>query len=72
MSKLTLGFIPEVLVVALDNLLPSRKTPAGLITSRKYRQIVASIAEIGLIEPLWLLLQAPEPGNIYCLMAIFA
>jgi len=52
MSKLTLGFIPEVLVVALDNLLPSRKTPAGLITSRKYRQIVASIAEIGLIEPL--------------------
>lgn len=52
MSKLTLGFIPEVIVVALDNLLPSRKTPAGLITSRKYRQIVASIAEIGLIEPL--------------------
>ena len=52
MSKGTLGFIPEVIVVALDNLLPSRKTPAGLITSRKYRQIVASIAEIGLIEPL--------------------
>ena len=52
MSKVTLGFIPEVIVVALDNLLPSRKTPAGLITSRKYRQIVASIAEIGLIEPL--------------------
>jgi ParB-like chromosome segregation protein Spo0J len=52
MSKVTLGFIPEVIVVALDNLLPTRKTPAGLITSRKYRQIVASIAEIGLIEPL--------------------
>lgn len=52
MSKVALGFIPEALVVALDNLLPSRKTPAGLITSRKYRQILASIAEIGLIEPL--------------------
>jgi hypothetical protein len=37
MSKVTLGFIPEVLVVALDNLLPSRKPPAGLITSRKLR-----------------------------------
>jgi len=52
MSKVTLGFIPEVLVVALDNLLPSRKPPAGLITSRKYRQILASLGEIGLIEPL--------------------
>lgn len=52
MSKVELGFIPEPLTVALDNLLPSRKTPAGLITSRKYRQILASITEIGLIEPL--------------------
>jgi len=52
MSKVELGFIPEPLTVALDNLLPSRKTPANLITSRKYRQILASITEIGLIEPL--------------------
>lgn len=52
MSKVELGFIPEPLTVALDNLLPSRKMPAGLITSRKYRQILASITEIGLIEPL--------------------
>lgn len=52
MSKVELGFIPEPLTVALNNLLPSRKTPAGLITSRKYRQILASITEIGLIEPL--------------------
>jgi len=52
MSKVELGFIPEPLTVALDNLLPSRKMPAGLITSRKYRQILASIMEIGLIEPL--------------------
>lgn len=52
MSKVELGFIPEALTVALDNLLPSRKTPEGLSTSRKYRQILASITEIGLIEPL--------------------
>jgi hypothetical protein len=60
MSKVTLGFIPEVLVVALDNLLPSRKPPAGLITSRKYRQILASLGEIGLIEPLSV---APETAG---------
>ena len=63
MSKVTLGFIPEVLVVALDKLLPSRKTPAGLITSRKYRQILASIGEIGLIEPLSVAAANPETGQ---------
>lgn len=52
MSKVELGFIPEPLLVALDHLLPSRKTPSGLMTSRKYRQILASVSEIGLIEPL--------------------
>jgi len=52
MSKVALGFIPETLTITLDNLLPSRKPPEGLATSRKYRQILASITEIGLIEPL--------------------
>jgi hypothetical protein len=32
--------------------LPSRKTPEGLLTSRKFKQITKSIEAIGLIEPL--------------------
>ena len=63
MSKVELGFIPEPLTVALDNLLPSRKMPAGLITSRKYRQILASITEIGLIEPLSVTPASAETGQ---------
>lgn len=52
MSKVLLGFVPEPLLVAVENILPSRKSPAGLATSRKFRQIRSSIEEIGLIEPL--------------------
>lgn len=52
MTKVGLGFIPDTLTVPLDNILPSRKMPAGLVTSYKYRQILASVGEIGLIEPL--------------------
>ncbi|MDQ1249940.1 MAG: hypothetical protein QG597_4317, partial [Actinomycetota bacterium] len=33
MTKVTLGFIPDTLLVPLDQILPSRKTPTGLITS---------------------------------------
>lgn len=52
MSKVFLGFDLEPLTVSVDKILPSRKTPVGVLTSRKYMQIQSSIQEIGLIEPL--------------------
>lgn len=52
MSQMPLGFIPNPMTVALERILPSRKVPEGLLTSRKYKQIVSSIDAVGLIEPL--------------------
>jgi hypothetical protein len=51
-SKPPLGFIPEPLLLPLSAVLPSRKTPEGLETTRKFKQITASIEAVGLIEPL--------------------
>ena len=52
MSGVAIGFQSDPLTVPLGRILPCHKVPAGLVTSRKYVQIRASIAEIGLIEPL--------------------
>lgn len=52
MTGISLGFALDPLSVPLDQILPSRKLPEGLDTSRKFKQIRSSIAEIGLIEPL--------------------
>ncbi len=52
MTGVTLGFVPEPLLVPIDRILPSRKVPAGLATSRKFKQVRSSIEEVGLIEPL--------------------
>jgi ParB-like chromosome segregation protein Spo0J len=52
MSQPLLGFIPEPITLALDRILPSRKPPEGLQTSRKFKQIMASMEAVGLIEPL--------------------
>ncbi len=52
MTNIAIAFGPVPLVVSLDKLLPSRATPAGLVTSKKFIQIRTSIKEIGLIEPL--------------------
>lgn len=47
-----LGFEMETYQIPLENLLPSKKLPDGLMSTRKYKQVVSSINEIGLIEPL--------------------
>ena len=52
MSAPNLGFIPEPVTVALNRILPSKKAPEGILTSRKFKQITASIEAVGLIEPL--------------------
>lgn len=52
MKPMPLGFIPDPVTVSFDKLLPSRKTPDGLLNSRKFKQIISSIDAIGLIEPL--------------------
>ncbi len=52
MSQIALGFIPDPMTVNFDKLLPSRKLPENVITSRKYKQIIESLRSVGLIEPL--------------------
>lgn len=63
MTAVALGFMPEPLVVPLDRILPSRKVPVGLAISRKFKQIRASIEEIGLIEPLSVAAANPTTGQ---------
>ena len=50
--NLTLGFELETYQIPIKELMPSKMAPAGIMTTRKFRQIVSSIREIGLIEPL--------------------
>ena len=51
MSKVPQAFVPEVMQVPLDKLLPSRRLPV-LQGTVKFRQIVSSIQSVGIIEPL--------------------
>ena len=52
MSQVELGFVLESLSMPIDKILPSRQVPEGLLISRKFAQIKASIEAVGLIEPL--------------------
>ena len=56
-----LGFEMDTYQVPLEQLLPSKKVQDGIIGSRKYKQLVSSIQEIGLIEPLSVI--QPDPAK---------
>ena len=51
-NKVTMAFEPEGIRIALTDILPVKQLVASTKTGRKYKQIAASIREIGLIEPL--------------------
>lgn len=52
MSSVAIAFLPKPIILPVDGLLPSVSLDPKMLTSLKYRQIRASIVEIGLIEPL--------------------
>jgi hypothetical protein len=62
-----LGFDLETYQVPLDQLLPSKKIMDGTMSTRKYKQVVSSIHEIGLIEPLSVIQPDPKKSEFLLL-----
>ena len=47
-----IAFERKIIIQPIANLLPTKGLPAGVRETVKYRRIAASVAEVGLIEPL--------------------
>jgi ParB-like chromosome segregation protein Spo0J len=47
-----MAFERQVVVVPLSNILPTRRVPDTIKQAMRYKRIVASIAEVGIVEPL--------------------
>lgn len=52
MSTVALGFMLQPIMVPITHILPSRQLPGTFACGAKYKQIRASIDDVGLIEPL--------------------
>lgn len=62
-SSVALGFEPECTVVPIAAILPVKSLRANVKASHKYRQIAASVREIGLVEPPVVARDAEKPGT---------
>jgi len=52
MDRVKVAFEPTIRLLALDQILPSKMLSAAVIESAKHKRIAASLAEVGLVEPL--------------------
>lgn len=50
--KVDIGFEPEGKTIPIEKILASRKLPATIESSLKYKKIVSSMDQLGIIEPL--------------------
>ncbi|MGD0581222.1 MAG: ParB N-terminal domain-containing protein, partial [Bryobacteraceae bacterium] len=51
-KQVRIGFDPSGVIVPLSNILPTKQLKPILKTSQKYHQILSSVREVGIIEPL--------------------
>ena len=61
-----IAFEPRVRLLSLEKLLPSKILPTTIIESAKYKRIAASVAEVGVVEPL--VVAQAGAGGVYTLL----
>jgi hypothetical protein len=66
-KKVTMAFEAQSLLLHLNNILPVKQLPKTVKASKKYQQILASVREIGIIEPPVIARQQPN-SNFYLLL----
>lgn len=64
-KPIRIAFEQDVVTLPIDLLLPTKGLPKSLLKGVKYSRIVASIAEVGIIEPLSV---AQQKGGTYLLL----
>jgi len=66
-ALIQLGFSTETVQLPITSIMPLKKLPSGLLASEKFKQIITSIREIGIIEPPMVTPDKANP-NFYMLL----
>jgi ParB-like chromosome segregation protein Spo0J len=60
-----MAFERQVVVLPLSNILPIKRVPDTVKQAMRYKRIVASIAEVGIVEPLVVARRQEETRTLY-------
>jgi hypothetical protein len=66
-KPVSLAFDPQGLVVPIANILPLKQLKFSIKNTQKYKQVLCSVRELGVIEPLILFPQSEQAENYFLL-----
>jgi hypothetical protein len=66
-KQVSLAFNPQGLIVPVANILPLKQLKGSIKNTQKYRQVLCSVRELGIIEPLILFPQTEQAENYFLL-----
>ena len=61
-KRVAFAFDPQGVIVSTGNILPLKQIKSNITGSQKYQQVLSSVREIGIIEPLVVFPQKEKPG----------
>ncbi len=64
-NRVPIAFEPQGLIVAITSILPLKQVKATIRSTEKYQQVLASVREVGIIEPLIIF---PQKESTYLLL----
>jgi hypothetical protein len=64
-KQVPIAFDPQGLIVAISSILPMKQVKTSIRVTQKYQQVLASVREVGIIEPLIIF---PQKGDTYLLL----
>ena len=65
-DEVKIAFEKQIVILSLNDILPSKMLPPAVKESAKYRRIASSVAQLGLVEPL--VVSRPKGGGPYLLL----
>jgi len=66
-KQVLMGFDPNGLLLPIVKILPLKQIKPSLKATRKFQQVLASVQELGIVEPLIVFPQKDETGNYFLL-----
>src|SRR5260221_616761 len=61
-KRVALAFDPEGIIVPTGSILPLKQIKSNITASQKYQQVLSSVREVGIIEPLVVFPQKEKSG----------
>jgi ParB-like chromosome segregation protein Spo0J len=66
-KQVSIAFDPEGMVLPVTSILPLKQVRTSIIGTQKYQQVLSSVLEVGVIEPLMVFPQSGNPNSFLLL-----